>query len=183
MRLFTAIRFPEEVLDPIVKLIDEARLIDPDARFVRKDQLHLTLDFIGEVPSADASEEALRAACERWRACGEGSFQLSFSDLGTFRGKGGAIFWLGLAPNDSLMRFEAILREELTKRKLLSDSRAYSPHITLARKFRATPEQIAALNAKKPQIPDMTVSAATLVLSHRVDGMLTYDNLISCPLD
>lgn len=183
MRLFTAIRFPEEVLNPIVELIDQARRVDPDARYVRKDQLHLTLDFIGEVPSAQASEEALEAACARWRASGEGSFTLSFSDLGTFRGKGGAVFWLGLAPSEALTFFEAILREELQDRGLLSDSRAYSPHITLARKFRATSEQIAALNAKRPQIPNMTVSEATLVLSHRVDGVLTYDNLKSYPLD
>lgn len=182
MRLFTAIRFPQEVLDPIVELIDEAKQVDPKARFVREDQLHLTLDFIGEVPSAEPSEEALAEACERWREAGKGSFTLAFSNIGTFRRKGGNILWLGLEPSEPLMVFEQMLRDSLTDRGLLSDSRSYSPHITLARKFQASEEEFLALNAKRPQIPDLTVSAATLVLSHRVDGVLTYDNLKSCPL-
>lgn len=182
MRLFTAIRFPQQVLTPITHLIGEARKIDPDARFVREDQLHLTLDFIGEVPSAGKSEQALREACAAWRASGEGSFTLSFSDLGTFRQKGGKILWLGISPSGQLMRFESCLRSALRSRGLLSDSRSYSPHITLARKFQATEEQFLALNGQRPQIPDLKVSSASLVLSHRVDGKLVYENLISCPL-
>ena len=71
LRLFAALTLPEALVD---RLISVQRILDDrwparSVRWVRREQLHLTLRFYGNVPpeQAPALTEALRAACAETR--------------------------------------------------------------------------------------------------------------------
>lgn len=65
MRLFVAAQPPDDVLDALVGVVDDLRR-RPDAeslRWISREQLHVTLRFLGEVPDSAPVVEALTAAC------------------------------------------------------------------------------------------------------------------------
>ena len=61
MRLFVAVQPPEEVLDTLVEMVDGlcSRAGAEVLRWVDRPQLHVTLRFLGEVPSPEAVVESL----------------------------------------------------------------------------------------------------------------------------
>ncbi len=48
MRLFVAIEIPDEVRRNLAVLLREFRAISPETKWVRPENLHLTLKFLGE---------------------------------------------------------------------------------------------------------------------------------------
>ena len=51
MRLFVALEIPGEVRENLAALIGELRPRIPQARWIRPENLHVTLKFIGEAPA------------------------------------------------------------------------------------------------------------------------------------
>lgn len=60
MRLFIAINFPPEPVAAFVRAQDALRRASPSASFSRRENLHLTLAFLGEQPSARACRTSAR---------------------------------------------------------------------------------------------------------------------------
>src|SRR6266568_760774 len=52
MRLFVALEIPSEVRENLAGLLKSLRAVSPQTRWVRPENLHVTLEFIGEVPEA-----------------------------------------------------------------------------------------------------------------------------------
>lgn len=95
MRLFIAINFGENELDAFEAARDRLRERAGRANYSRRENLHLTLAFLGEQPQArlpDARAAMLAAAA------GSQPFTLRFERSGRFRREGGDIWWL--APAD-----------------------------------------------------------------------------------
>ncbi len=174
MRLFTALRFPGNTISALEDIVEKAKLEDPHARYVRPDQFHLTLDFIGETENLTGCEDALEEACLTYQERYGTPVELVFSQIGTFKSKGGAILWAGIKPNPSLSKLEKILREKLEERGFSLDTRPYKPHITLARKFTGS---TAALKEEILLPEPVSLTQAALVWSHRVDGLLMYEDV------
>jgi 2'-5' RNA ligase len=82
-RLFIAVTLPEEVKAKLAAAQAELRqaLPAPSVRWTRREQLHLTLKFLGDVDAALVRplEEAIRAACRGFSA-----LQLCIERLGCF---------------------------------------------------------------------------------------------------
>ena len=72
----------------------------------RRENLHLTLEFLGEL---DSAKEAI-AAMEQVQAA---PFRLEFAPSGRFRRQEGDIFWLGIQPNEGLMELQKQLHHAL----------------------------------------------------------------------
>ena len=92
MRLFIAIAFPNKIKDRLKAGMDDLRRQGVRASWSRRENLHLTLEFLGEL---DSAKEAI-AAMEQVQAA---PFRLEFAPSGRFRRREGDIFWLGIQPN------------------------------------------------------------------------------------
>ena len=92
-------------------------------------KIHLTLAFLG-----DLDESRLGAAL----ACGEGldhqHFEVVLDQWGAFRGA--RVAWAGCRkPSKALTNLQADIAERLRNAGFALEERAYTPHVTLARKI------------------------------------------------
>lgn len=124
MRLFTALALPDEIARPL--LLMQAGV--PGARWQKREQLHLTLRFIGEVDGAEANaiDDALAAITAP-------SFTLELKGVGSFGGKNPRDLWAGAAPNEALVHLNRKIESALQRIGLEPEARKFTPHVTLAR--------------------------------------------------
>ncbi|GIL13053.1 MAG: RNA 2',3'-cyclic phosphodiesterase [Chloroflexota bacterium] len=124
-RLFVAIDLPETVKDALGEL---CRGI-PGAKWVSREQMHLTLRFIGEV---DAPRfEAIRSGLGHLQAA---PFELALKGVGQFPPRGAPrVLWVGLAAPPALAALQQRVESALVGLGIEPEDRPFSPHITLAR--------------------------------------------------
>lgn len=157
MRLFVAIALPEPVQQQLAQLRRELA----GARWVRPEQLHLTLAFLGEV--AEERLEQLTAALGSIRYQ---PFALQFDRLGCFPNqRHPRVVWIGLQPNPELQRLAQAVQAAVTACGISLEERPFHPHITLARLKQADPRQLAALLTQQPALPEVAVATFLLFQS------------------
>lgn len=133
VRSFIAIELPEGVRKGLARLRDE--LERDEHRFVKwvgPGGMHLTLKFLGNIPSkrvtevTGAMEEATR---------GIYPFRLEISGLGAFPGlKQVRVFWVGIGGEvDKLSRLQQTIDAALAALGFAKEERPFVPHLTLAR--------------------------------------------------
>ena len=153
MRLFVAIAFPETVKDGLEAGIRALRKQGVRASWSQRENLHLTLEFLGELDSP----KPVIAAMEQVQAA---PFSLEFAPSGRFRRREGDIFWLGI-------------HSALKAQGLELESRPYRPHLTLARRLRDHGESV----FPEPLPPAVQVSEFLLMRSERTPKGMRYTPL------
>ena len=135
MRLFVAMEIPLEVRDQFAALINELRAADSSfsknrARWVRPENLHVTLKFIGHVDGGKV--DVIRAALAEVRF--DDPVEMQFRGLGFFpNGKRPRVFWAGMEASPNLAPLAAEVDARLTRLRISSETREFAPHLTLAR--------------------------------------------------
>jgi 2'-5' RNA ligase len=125
MRLFVALDLPWELRERLAMLAGGL----PGARWVKPENHHLTLRFIGEVPGHRADEIDHALAVLR----GKG-FTLTLTGLGTFEKSGrSTALWVGVERNAALDHLQAKVETALQRIGLEPERRRFAPHVTLAR--------------------------------------------------
>ena len=125
-RLFFAL-WPDAALQGEIDAVSRNRRRSLRGRYLPRENLHLTLIFLG---SADSEKEA----CVRREAEGIDSdgFTLTLDRLGRFPRSG--ILWLGASViPDALTILVGRLNQKLHKCGYCSEQRAYHAHVSLAR--------------------------------------------------
>ncbi len=124
-RLFVAIPLPDNIREQLASMSADVA----GARWLPREQMHLTLRFIGEVDRA-----TFRAIASALKGISQTSFRLKLIGVGYFpNARRPRVIWVGV--NDELKlerlngKVEAILREV----GLPSENRKYKPHVALAR--------------------------------------------------
>lgn len=147
-RLFTAIDLPAEQRDRLAAL---CKGID-GAKWVKPEQIHLTLRFIGETD--DETTQLLQAALEE---IAPPSLTLQISGAGTFppSPKPPRVLWIAVENNPALHALQRQIEAAAQDCGFPREKRPWSPHITLAR-FKKPPgkdlQRWLTANAKaKPQ--------------------------------
>ena len=129
MRLFVALALPEHVTQSLLAMQSGV----PGARWSTREQLHLTLRFIGEVDGRDAN-----AIDEALASISAPRFTLELKGVGSFGGKNPRALWAGVAPNEALIHLQRKIESAIQRLGFPAEERKYIPHVTLAR-LRAAP--------------------------------------------
>ena len=98
------------------------------ARWQDDAQLHLTLRFIGEVDRHQAGDIAAALASIR-----HPPFEIALDGVGSFGKHGKGALWAGVTPHGDLKTLHKKVDQACLRAGIAPDSRAYHPHITLAR--------------------------------------------------
>ncbi len=164
MRLFVALNPSENDKDTIEKYIIRLRQTGAVGNFSRRENLHITLAFIGETDRLDRAVEAMDNTVSE-------PFKYRLSALGRFKGgeKGDTVF-LSVEDDSVMKKLASSLSCMLTREGFKLESRSFKAHLTIGRevcgyeKIRDIPP------------PGLEISAAemSLMKSERIRGRLTY---------
>jgi 2'-5' RNA ligase len=124
LRLFTALAIPDAVAETLWSM--QAGV--PGARWQKREQLHLTLRFIGEVDGREAA-----AIDDALVAISAPSFPLALKAVGSFGGRTPRDLWAGVTPSESLKHLQRKIESALQRIGLEPEARKFVPHVTLAR--------------------------------------------------
>jgi|APSaa5957512622_1039677.scaffolds.fasta_scaffold109850_2 RNA 2',3'-cyclic 3'-phosphodiesterase len=126
IRLFTAVEMPETIRQELSSLeIGKSETLVPST----PEQLHITLQFIGEV--TESQSEELR---ERFLAIKFASFPQELKGVGAFESDDRPGFlWTGVSISSQLVALRDAIGVEMEAVGMQLETRPYKPHITLAR--------------------------------------------------
>jgi 2'-5' RNA ligase len=181
MRLFTAILFNKEIMDSLYDSVERLRSSAKSGTFTTKENLHLTVNFIGETKRLMEVQQAMKLAVEKTKV---GSFALSIGGFGKFKRKEGDIYWIGVEKEPSLWRLQKELVKELKEIGFFDvDDKDYKPHLTLGRRVIVHEE----FNESKFELGitsmQMEVARLSLMKSERIQGKLVYTEIYHIGLD
>jgi 2'-5' RNA ligase len=130
VRLFVAIEIPEEIQNVLASFIKELRAAAPHVKWVRAENLHVTLKFLGQ--TEDTKLAAIEIVLSGVR-CAD-PVALGFQSLGFFPNeKRPRVFWVGLRASPNLMTIAADIDHAVHQLGFLLEERPFTPHLTLAR--------------------------------------------------
>lgn len=178
MRLFTAITFDSDIRDAIYKVIDTLRPLTQRGSFTLKENLHITLNFIGEVSDL----ESVKSAMENAVSDNMGSFNISIRGFGKFKSGDGDICWLGIEREEHLWRLQRDMANRLMAAGFKLEQREYKPHLTLARRVVLDRSFNEAQFIKGLPILSQRVEKISLMKSEQIKGKLTYTEVYSVKL-
>lgn len=130
MRLFIAIEIPENIRAGFASLLKEFRAIAPQLKWVRAENLHVTLKFLGETNPAKL--DALQTVLSAVRS--PEPVNLEFRGLGFFPNeKRPRVFWAGMEASPNLKTLAADIDQAVHRLGFPLEQRPFAPHLTLAR--------------------------------------------------
>jgi 2'-5' RNA ligase len=150
-------------------------------RWTKRDQLHITLVFIGEVseeraaPIVDALREPLPHP----------PFRFALGGLGAFPPRGAPrAMWIGVKSGaEEVIRVQALVAERLETVGVERERRPFSPHLTLARWKDSRPSDRPRTATESPAtIASVDAHSVTLFQSRVSSAGSTYTRLVECPL-
>ena len=130
MRLFVALDFPEEVRWKLLGLVAQLKSQFPETRWVRPEEMHVTLKFIGHVDEQKA--ESIAAALKEVHT--SRLVDMTFRGVGFFPNeRRPRIVWCGVEASRNLGELAAKIDHALEPLGVETEPRAYAPHLTIAR--------------------------------------------------
>jgi 2'-5' RNA ligase len=185
MRTFIAIKLPQNIRTGLSNIQDELKQTGADVKWVKPDNIHLTLKFLGEIDDslAEKIKSVISAAAQQTP-----SFNLSLSQLGAFpKIQFPRVIWIGVNNDQPVIKMAKDLEQELIKIGIPTESRAFNSHITLGRvrsaqNRRALSEKLETLNKPSSSQPEFTVSGITLFKSTLTPQGPIYEAISDSPL-
>ncbi len=132
IRSFIAIDLPEPVLQAIAKVQEGFQGSNLNIRYVRKEGIHLTLKFLGDIDRADV--EKIHAAMGR-ATKGFSPFTLRGEGVGVFPDlKRPRVVWAGLSGDiEALRSLQRDLEYQLNGLGFPKEKRSFKGHLTIGR--------------------------------------------------
>jgi 2'-5' RNA ligase len=174
-RLFIAVPAADEVRAAVGKLMEEvaggpiSERGPGQPRWVRVDDLHLTLRFLGATPDERQAEIAAALAAA---AAGIAPFRVVLSGGGAFpNAYAPRVMWIGIAEgSEHLAGLVGRLNGELAPLGWPAETRPFTPHLTLART-----DGVAGAD-ERARI--LTEAARDLQLTWQADRIILYKTLV-----
>ena len=181
MRLFVALEIPTGVRESLADFLAALRVISSQPRWVRAENLHVTLKFIGEVQGEKLSD--IRAALSAVRS--DRAVALDFRGLGYFPNeRRPRVFWAGIQASGNLGTLASDIDRVLMGLGIPQEKRPFSAHLTLARfEPPGLPEELRAAIRENPSREFGSVAAGEfhLIESKLKPGGAEYTTLETFP--
>lgn len=169
IRTFIAVELTPEQRRALSQLVRQLARDWPQYRWVDPDQMHLTLNFLGNV-----RDENIATVCEHVRdVAGQHlSFDISLAELGAFPKKTRPrVLWAGVDQNGSaLSKIHYQVADALDEVCREQDRKRFHPHVTLGRirRHERWPDGIISMleNAPPLDLPPLEISQLTVFASH-----------------
>ncbi|MEA3329041.1 MAG: RNA 2',3'-cyclic phosphodiesterase [Candidatus Omnitrophota bacterium] len=132
MRAFIAIEIPRDVKSELSQIIDTLRSSQADVKWVKPQDVHLTLKFLGNIDQSRLKE--IQNILDRV-AKTENSFEMSMEDLSAFPNPSfPRVIWTGLKQgSQNTLDLAKKIECELAKIGFAKEKRPFHPHLTLGR--------------------------------------------------
>jgi 2'-5' RNA ligase len=135
VRLFVALQIPASNRNDYAALIDDLRRFDAKAapkkpKWVRPENLHVTLKFIGHIDPAKL--DSIRAALTKVHSPEE--IRLHFRNIGFFpNANRPRVIFGGVDTSENLASLAHSVDQQIATLGFPAEDRAFTPHLTLAR--------------------------------------------------
>jgi len=130
VRLFIAIEIPEHIRTTFAKLLKDFRPLAPQLKWVRSENLHVTLKFLGETDPSKLSP--LQNALSGVRSAEP--VNLEFRGLRFFPNeKRPRVFWAGMESSANVKTLAAHIDQSVHSLGFPLEERPFASHLTLAR--------------------------------------------------
>jgi 2'-5' RNA ligase len=165
MRTFIAIELIDAIRNELAQIQARLRYSGADVKWVERENIHLTIRFLGEVRE-ERIEEVSSALDEVAR--GSRPFEISIKDLGVFpKLEFPRVVWVGLEKGkDESREIAREVDERLERLGFQRESRPFSPHLTIGRV--RSPKNKAALKEK------LLSTKIEKVLSQKVNSIILF---------
>lgn len=189
MRIFVAVDLPPHMLEKIEEITTFFNNKTPPKalKWVEKDNLHLTIKFIGEINNDQV--EPIKHILSKSLA-DHNAFDIEISGLGMYPHKNSPrVIWLGITNKKPLINIFKILDKSLTAQDIKPEQRGFTPHLTIARVRRntdkATVKEIGEILSqfKVDDLGNITIDQVKLYQSVLTPSGPIYTNLFSVPLN
>jgi 2'-5' RNA ligase len=184
VRTFVAVNLDPELKEALARVQERLKATRADVGWVRPENLHLTLKFLGHVEESRSGliVEAVGAATQ-----GYGSFHLELGGLGAFpQPRAARVVWVGASRGaEALAALQAKIEAGLEPLGFPREERPFTAHLTLGRvRGPARREQLAvALTSMAAEaLGEMVVDRIELMKSDLHPAGARYSVLQSFPL-
>ena len=160
-RLFIAICFDDDMQDALAEIQDDLMRCGVKGSYTSRENLHMTLAFIGEYDDPERVVEVMKSVPLR-------SFSIRLSGYRPFRD----MFFADFEENEALREYVKRLRRALLDEEIPFDRKKFLPHVTLIRRAECTRDK-----AFLPEFQDgeaMRVNGISLMKSERGKHGMIY---------
>lgn len=132
MRTFIAIELSTTIRDSLAQIQSHLKYAGADVKWVEKNNIHLTLKFLGEVDEARCAN--VKSALDEI-AAGSKPFEISLKDIGAFPNIDyPRVIWVGLDKGAKESTELAVkIDDALSKLGFQKETRPFAAHLTLGR--------------------------------------------------
>jgi 2'-5' RNA ligase len=180
IRTFLAVEVWPEIRERAGSLVNRLKDVPAKVTWVKPDQMHLTMNFLGDVPMNDIPA-VCKVVADSVRAFAP--FDVEMAGVGVFPGyENPRTIWLGVTDGrDQLVALHAALAQGLAELGFRVEARRFHPHLTLGR-VRSLPAGAGELAGLVKQNADfeagpMMVSEVTVFSSELGRSGPTYEVL------
>lgn len=183
LRTFIALEIGSEIRARLGKLQEKLKQTDADVRWVKPENIHLTLSFLGNV-STNKFQPLETALQEKFQSLEP--FSLSIQGTGVFgRRNRPSVVWAGIQDSPALMELQQHGIEALDMARIEYNDNRFRPHLTLGR-FKSF-HHLEALfqrleNEKETHFGTLEVKTVKVISSELLPGGAKYTVLQSLPL-
>jgi 2'-5' RNA ligase len=186
IRTFVAVELSAAVIDRARSLIEHLRPSGADVKWVEPHNMHLTLQFLGDVPEPQTAEVcgAVSEAIKEFP-----SFDVSLAGAGAFPdARRPRTLWIGVREGiEPLTRLQAAIEAALDELGFPGEDRRFHPHLTIGRVRQGGGPEVRALGQLVRQHADFDAASATIDHVTVFSSILgkagpTYQALVRAPL-
>jgi 2'-5' RNA ligase len=154
-RLFTGLEIPAEIGQTLSNLRGGL----PGARWIDPENYHVTLRFIGDIDGVSANEIASMLFRVNRKP-----FEVKLQGLSSFGGRKPRAVVATIAPSRPLIELQAELERMMQRIGLNPEGRKFIPHVTLARLYDASSQDVADYLSVRGYFPSKVFTAERFVL-------------------
>ncbi|MEK6563835.1 MAG: RNA 2',3'-cyclic phosphodiesterase [Candidatus Omnitrophota bacterium] len=169
MRIFIAIKLENEIKDKLSQIQEELKSAQADVRWVKPENIHLTLKFLGETPVEETKiPEIIR--CLKELGGQIKPFTARISGMGAFPSlKSARVIWVGVKEDTTeLTKLAGMIEDSLVKLGFPEEKRKFSAHLTLGRLRSNKNKDKLGQKLEKFKIPGLSVRINSIALFESV---------------